>query len=168
MNATSACSAETVTFTKVVPIADADGKPIRVGSVLREINDGERGVVVRIVRVGDMGSIFDAVGDLNIHIERGTTRVTNRYNQWRHIPKDEQTYRERYLSWMKTPFNKDLAALAYSENLALETQVAIDGIMALLPSDTVNWEEGPWPDTLEQALSFLTEHLSKPPTESRQ
>ncbi len=151
---------ETVTFTKVVPIADADGKAIRVGSVLKEINDGERGVVCRIMRVGDRGTIFDQAGDLHVHTGIGSTRCTNRYNQWRHIPKDEQTYRERYVSWLKTPHDEKLSILIHGEEMPQAARVAIDGIMALLPSDTVDWENGPWPDSIDQTLNFLAEHLS--------
>ena len=151
---------ETVTFIKVVPIADADGKAIRVGSVLRH-EDGERGVVVRIVRLGDSGTVFDAVGDLNVWTGPGSYRCSNNYSKWRHIPKEEQTYEERYVSWKKTPFNEDLSILMHGESISKDERIAVDGIMALLPSDIVDWEYGPWPDDLEQALHFLQQHLSK-------
>lgn len=150
---------ETVEFIKVVPIVDCKGKPIREGSVLREINDGERGVVGRIIRKGDYGTAFDAVGDIQIISSSIGVRVTNRYNQWQHIPKDEQTHEERYLSWLKTPLDYNGARLIYGEGLTDDQIKAIDGIMALLPSDIVSWENGPWPDSIEQALAFLKDYL---------
>lgn len=40
--------------------------------------------------------------------------------------------------------------------------LAIDGIMALLPENTVDWEgPGPWPDRIDDALTFLEQHLTK-------
>ncbi len=146
---------ETVTFTKVVEIADADGVAIREGSVLREINDGARGVVRRIIRPGDSGTLFDCVGDVQIRVSPGHTRVTNNYNQWRHIPHSEQTYQERLESWLQQPF-----VLDPYKHAAEDEQRATEGIMALLPEDAVDWEYGPCPDRLEDALQFLATHLT--------
>ncbi len=153
-------SLETVKFTKEVPLADADGVPIRKGSVLREINDGDRGVVIRIVRAGDRGTAFDAIGDLNILIRPGCTRVTNRYNQWRHIPHNEQTYIERFQSWMETPQHYDPDYRRVSKDEAN----AIDAIMAILPDDIVDDNYGPFPDRLEDAIGYMVQHLSKEKT----
>lgn len=149
---------ETFTYisTKTVPCVDADGRPIREGSVLREISDGERGVVVHIVRAGDRdGPPLAAVGDLGIQTRRGTMRVTNRYSQWRHIPHAEQTYEERYVSWLKVPFDHD-----GSRRISRAEALAIDGIMALLPDDLVDWKYGPTPDRIQDALRFLSDHLT--------
>lgn len=33
--------------------------------------------------------------------------------------------------------------------------------MALLPPEIVDWENGPWPDDIEQALHFLQQHLTE-------
>lgn len=149
---------ETVTFVsrKEVQIADADGVPIREGSVLREISDGDRGVVVRVVRAGDRGTALDAVGDLNIYNRPGCTRVTNRYNQWRHIPHNEQTYDERFVSWLQKEhyYDPDYSGVSKDESLA------ISGIMALLPDNIVS-DYGPFPDRLADALRYLEQHLSK-------
>jgi len=150
--------AETVTFTTTVEIADADGEPIRVGSVLREINDGEQGVVVNIYRAGDRGPLMCAVGDVQIATGSGCSRMTNRYNQWRHVPRAEQTYEQRFSAWMRTPADDPMTLI--SERVSKDAALAIDGIMALLPEDIVDWENGPWPDTIEEALGFLVEHLS--------
>lgn len=148
---------ETVTYTKVVSIVDVDGKAIREGSVMRETTDGDRGVVIRIVRAGDIGSpILSNVGDLAISTKPGTTRITNRYDSWKHIPHDDQTYSERYLSWMNRDFDYD-----EGQPISRDTALAIDGIMSLLPTDIVDWEYGPWPDRLEDALRFLVNHLNK-------
>ncbi len=107
-----------------------------------------------------MGTCFDAVGDLNISTGPGSTRVSNQYNKWRHIPQDDQTYQERYISWRHTPFNDDLSALLHGESLSMETRIAMDGIMSLLPSSAVDWEYGPHPDCLEQVLKFMADHLT--------
>lgn len=146
---------EVVKFTVEVQIADADGVAIREGSVLRNIHDGDRGVVVRILRVGDRGTAFDAVGDLNIHIRPGASRVTNKYAEWRHIPHNEQTYAERFVSWGRTPFYYDSEYSAVSKDEAM----ACSGIMALLPDDIVN-DYSPSGDRLDDALNYLVEHLT--------
>jgi hypothetical protein len=149
-------SAETFTFTKVVPCADADGFPIKEGSVLREISDGERGVVVAIVRPDTHDRpALSCVGDIGIQTRVGTLRVTNRYSKWRHIPHDEQTYEERFVSWLARPFHHD-----DESGRSRAEALAIDGIMALLPDDLVDWENGPWPDRIEDALKFLSKHLT--------
>jgi hypothetical protein len=148
-------TAEIFTFTQAVPCADADGVPIRVGSVLREITDGERGVVTRIVRAGQMGTPFDAVGDLHIKTHGSTTRCTNRYAFWRHIPHNDQTYAERFLSWKLRPYDHDTES-----SISRDEGCAAEGIMALLPDDLVNWDYGPFPDRLEDALQYLAEHLT--------
>jgi len=148
--------AETVKFTKEVPIADADGAPIREGSVLQSVEDMDRGVVVRVVRAGDKGTAFDCVGDLNIAVSIGCTRVTNRYGKWRHIPHSEQTYQERLLSWLHRPHDHDPDYTQASKDEAL----AVSGIMALLPDDIVDEVYGPPADSLEGALHYLARHLS--------
>ena len=163
---------ETVTMTITVPIADADGVPIREGSVLRSIEDGEQGVVVRIVRVGDFGHAFERVGDLIIQTGSCRSRVTNRYRFWKHVPREEQTYEERYLSWFRDRQAFDYNGLCDKEDVSDDAKKAISGIMALLPEEIVCWQEGPWPDTIEDALRFLTRHLSttapsQPPTEAQ-
>lgn len=148
---------ETFTYTVEVPLADADGKPISEGSVLREIKDGEQGVVTRVIRKGDThGPMASQVGDMLISMGHGTTRVTNRYNQWRHVPHSEQTYSQRLLSWKMHKYDHDA-----DRSISADEGRAIDGIMRLLPEDTVNWDYGPWPDTIEDALGFLSDHLTE-------
>lgn len=162
--------AETVTFQKVVRIADADGKPIAEGSVLRCLDDGEQGVVVKILRAGDYGTFLDQVGDLQIHTGSGSTRCTNRYSRWRHVPREEQTYEQRFLSWFHDKTALEYNGLIEDEEKTPDARLAISGIMALLPEEIVDWETGPWPDSVEQALRFLVQHLSsitKPNTEGR-
>ena len=147
---------ETVIFQKVVKIEDADGRAIREGSVLREINDGDRGVVVQIVRAGNFGPMFSSLGDLVISNRPGTSRVTNRYSQWRHIPHNEQTYEERLASLLCRPYFHD-----GHREVSKDDGQAIEGIMALLPDDVVDWDYGPIPNRLEDALRFLVAHLSR-------
>lgn len=149
---------ETFTFTKEVPVADADGTPIREGSVIREITDGQQGVVIQIIRKGFKGWAPPMVqlGDMVVKTSPGCSRVTNRYNQWRHVPREEQTYEQRYTAWLHTRYDHD-----DDRQISKDEGLAIDGIMALLPIDIVDWEHGPWPDRLEDALKFLVEHLSE-------
>lgn len=150
-------SAETVTFTVTKKIADADGTPIREGSILREITTGEVGVVVRIVRPNQGAyGLMTQIGDVMIKTCPGLQIGTNRYDQWRHVPSNEQTYYHRYLSWLKRTYDHDEC-----REISEDEGVAIDGIMALLPEDTVDWEKGPWPDRLEDALKFMMEHLTE-------
>jgi len=150
-------SPETFTYTVEVPLADADGKPISEGSVLREITDGDQGVVVRVIRKGDScGPMASAIGDMLISMGHGTTRVTNRYNQWRHVQRTDQTYAQRLLSWKVSKYDHDT-----DRSISADEGRAIDGIMRLLPEDAVNWDYGPWPDTIEDALGFLAEHLTE-------
>lgn len=153
---------ETVTFTKTVPIADADGRPIREGSILRHIKEPAVGVVDQIVRPGDrVPSILPTyVGDLHIRLGPGVHRVTNRYSDWRHVPHDDQTYAQRYLSWLLTKESPDAFDDEYSRMTKDEARV-VAGIMALLPEDAVDWDYGPFPDTAQDALEILSRHLSK-------
>lgn len=148
---------ESFAFTKQVPLADADGKPIKEGSVLRHVDGGgSQGVVTFVNRIGDRpGAAMSSLGDIGIQTGPGSTRVTNCYRKWRHVPQDEQTYAQRHLSWLCRTYDHD-----DEREASKEEGRAIDGIMALLPADTVNWESGPWPDRLEDALHFLVEHLN--------
>lgn len=143
------------TVTRIVKIADADGTAIHVGSVLKNIKDGERGVVVRIVKAGDRGTVFDSVGDLNLYMRPGITRVTNNYNQWRHIDHNDQTYDERFNSWLVSPVHYDPEYSSVSK----EEATAVSGIMALLPDNIVDNDYDPIPTRTEDALRFLLRHL---------
>ena len=143
-------------FTRTeVALVDADGVSILEGSVLRHIQDGAQGVVTRIVRAGDTVAPFMAcVGDIGIRTAPGCTRMTNCYTAWRHVPHAQQTYHERFLSWTQKKYDHD-----HDRDVSEDEGMAIDGIMRLLPEDTVDWERGPWADTLEDALNFLAQHL---------
>lgn len=145
----------------MIPVyTSASGKPIRLGDTLECFSDGERGTVVNIVRDGDLGMPgLTQVGDLHIQTAPGCTRVTNQYVKWRHVPRDEQTYAQRYAAWFHDPWALDYNCLADDETKSIHEKKAISGIMALLPEDVVCWETGPWPDSLEAALKFLVDHL---------
>lgn len=152
---------EVFTFICKVLIADANGIAITEGSVLRSIetdrSQNTRGVVTWIGRPGGpYGPAMSAIGDIGIRTGHGNTRVTNRYSKWQHIPHDEQTYEERYLSWQQRKYEHD-----DSRDISKDEGIAIDGIMALLPEDTVDWNYGPYPDSLEAALGFLSDHLTQ-------
>jgi hypothetical protein len=101
--------------------------------------------------------VFDAIGDINIKISRGTTRVTNIYSDWRIIPREEQTYEERYYSWFhRVGWDPELYS---SDDVSSDEAFAINGIMSLFPVDPV---DGTW-DTpvnyLSDAIRYLAEHL---------
>jgi len=147
---------EEFVFTQTIKCADCDGVPIKEGSVIKEINDGDCGVVVQIVRPNQCGPMFSQVGDVVIQTgrSRGSSRVTNRYNQWKHVPHNEQTYEQRFLSWQLRDYVYD-DWLKVSEGEAL----AMDGIMSLLPDDIVDEDYGPYPDNLDNVLTFLVQHL---------
>ncbi len=133
----------------------ADGLPVRVGDVLRHLSDGSTGVVVALP--GDDVSLpLPAVAnEMVVSTSPGCTRYTTFLDAWVHIPRDQQTYAQRLQSWQVRPYQHDDArGISYIEGLA------IDAIMALLPSDPVDWENGPWPDRFDDALQFLVEHLS--------
>ena len=148
---------ETFTFTQEVKLADADGVAISEGSVLVNIKDGDRGVVVKVGRKGAYSNLLMfSIGDIAIQKGPGITRVTNCYGGWRHIPKKDQTYQERLLSWLQTPYEHD-----EYHNVSRGEGCAISGIMALLPDEIVDWDYGPFPDRIEDALRFLAEHLEE-------
>jgi len=145
---------ETVRITKDIRIADVDDKPIHVGSVLRSLKDGESGVVVAIRKEGDIAPAIQSVGDVLIETGRGTTRVTNCYSEYKHVPHNEQTYQQRLKAWKVVPYEHE-----EDRDISKDEGLCIEGIMALLPDDLVDWEYGPWPDTIDDALGFLTGHL---------
>lgn len=148
---------KTTTLGKTVRIADANDKPIFVGSVLKSLEDGTVGVVTRILEEGDTHvPPASCEGDLNLWVDHGITRITNRYYKWEHVPRAEQTYEQRLRAWRSLPSYYD------PENpvgIDEGEHDAIQGILALLPSDPVDWENGPWPDRLEDALEILKDHL---------
>ncbi len=146
---------EIFTFSKKVPCADSDGTPIKEGSVLINLEDGSRGVVTEIGREGHItGTPMMCIGDVRIQMSPGHARVTNNYSKWQHLPHNDQSYEERFLSWLQRPYERD----EFSE-VSKDEGKAIAGIMAILPDDVVNWETGPCPDNIEAALQFLVEHL---------
>lgn len=150
---------ESFTFTKQVPLADADGRAITEGSVLRHVDGGDSGVVTWIARSGKslpITGIMASIGDIGIQKSPGSTRVTNQYSNWRHVPEDEQSYEQRHLSWLCRTYDHD-----DSREASKDEGRAIDGIMALLPPDTVDWNYGPFPDRIEDALDFLAQHLTE-------
>jgi hypothetical protein len=148
-----------ITYKKevVVEVRDADGVAIHPGSVVKRTDEDGRdvsGVVTKILMPGDMGTPMSCVGDMHVHIKAGITRVSNEYGKWRHVPHNEQTYAQRLLSWKYRKYEHE-----EDRDISYEEGLAIDGIMALLPDDIVDWEWGPWPDRLEDALGFLVAHL---------
>ena len=143
---------EVVEYTVKVPIVDCDNKPIFEGSVIKNIEDGEVGVVTKIVRADDRRKAA-AVGDLLIHISLGQTRVTNNYKKWKHVEHDDQTYEQRLTSWMYAP---SYEGIEWCESE--DESRAMDAIIRLLPDAAIDWE-GDIPNCLEDALKLLVRYL---------
>lgn len=152
-----------IKFTQEVEVKCADGREICVGSVLRKVDDWtDCGVVRRIcMSPDDVQHMMGAVGDMLIFKSAGCTTISNKYSSWEHIPHDEQTYEQRFQSWLCRPLDRGYE-LTQSEADRSDDEVnAINGIMTLLPEKIVDWENGPWPDKIEDALRFLSEHLTE-------
>lgn len=139
-----------------VKIEDKNKVPIRVGSVLKCVEDGTRGVVQEIAIDGKVFDTPTCEGDLKIKLKPGHHRITNRYDKWEHIPHENQTYLEKYTSWLFKPF-EPIGCGDMSE----DTELAIQGIVALLPEDTIDENGEPWIDRIEGALELLAEHLDE-------
>lgn len=157
---------DSVTYIKEVKvmIEDCDGVKIMPGSVLRCIDqdDNTLGVVVSIVNAEDPSSFRMCVGpfghgDLVIQTGHGTYRVTNRYSRWKHVPHEEQTYDLRFRSWCERKFEFDEYGLGSSP----DEQIAIGGILNLLPECPVDYDFGPIPETVEDALALIAAHLDE-------
>lgn len=144
-----------------VALPAADGQPIYEGSVLEAIDpkDDCRGVVTQIINEGDYAHYLMCVGDVLITSTAGQMRVSCQYANYRHVPREEQTYLERHQSWCHQEYVDSGIEEDQTPRRLMERK-AIDGILALCPSDPVDWESGPWPDTIEEALSFMAKHLT--------
>ena len=69
------------------------------GTVVRNEENGRRGVVVKVLRPGDKGQAnLDFINDMIIRTGAGTTVHSNRYDVWVPVPEAEQTYEERVRS----------------------------------------------------------------------
>lgn len=142
-----------VNYTRAVPIVDADDQPIFEGSVLYEVaRPDNRGVVTWIGRAGQQpGPFMSTYGDLAIQTSSSAHQITNRYAAWRHIPPQDQTFKERLSSWITSTAHDP-----YKDRAAPEER-AINGIAALAALD--NADSTPRPDTVESALALLADYL---------
>lgn len=142
-------------------IRDVKGNLIHLGSVLKHLDEENvRGVVTYIAKAGDYPPAPAMyVGDFMILLS-GSSRVTNQYYKWVTVPREEQTFSERYHSWFYDPDSVDYGEHEYRQ-LTKKECLAISGIIALLPKDPVDWEWGPWPDSVESALKFVARHLAE-------
>lgn len=152
------------------PLVDADGVPIELGSILRHEDGRCRGVVTWIGYPdqprGHMiwgAPPLSQTGDIQVYEGRGISRISNQFGKFRHIPREETTYWERYTSWLKRPFNYEAPDPDVSEEnrISKGEALACDGIMAMLPNDPVDWEYGDWPDRIEVALRYLLDHFEE-------
>ncbi len=140
-------------------LADADGVAIELGSVLCHIEEEYSGVVVKIVRPGDMGTVFDLVGDIHIRTSPCSTRCTNNYKKWRHVPHNEQTHEQRELSF-NMRFDPKGYDPEWNSGQSVGEYCAISGIKALLPSDTKHWMDD-CSDDIETALYQLAKYMDE-------
>ena len=139
---------------KTIEIVDADKVPILKGSVLQHIDDEDcRGVVTRIALPGMQGYTMECAGDIHVRTGPGCARVSSKYHTWRHIPHDEQTYEERYLSWLYHEFWYDK-----DSSISKDEQFAMSGIIALLPENAIKWETH-YPNDFQDSLEYLMKHL---------
>lgn len=143
-----------------IQFIDADGKEIKVGSVLLNIYDKRRGVVVDLA--DDSGKwmrysiLPPCLGDMRIKLEPGLYRVTNSCSEWKHIPHDDQTYRERYESWFVRPHYYD-----DSKPIGEEVDLLISGICSISSKKILDDYEKMDIISIEESLLRLVEHLEE-------
>lgn len=149
----------TISLKREIPIVDANEQPIFVGSVLeladRDDRNYQRGVVIEIAT--DPKGVYRhawGLGDMAIKTSEGSYRCTNDYGKWVHIPRERQTYCERYRSWLTEPFDHD-----QDDDRDRGTQLTIDGILALLPKDLYTDDLADIPRTIEDALAIVVDLL---------
>ena len=137
---------------------DAEGKPIYVGDILQDLSSREIGVVTQIVKENNLitypGPI--QIDDMCVKLKYGT-RIGNKYNNWKHVPRKKQTYYQRYLSWLHSKFEPE----NFTESITKEEQISVNGILSLLPEDPCDYENGVFYDRLEEILEVLSIHLDE-------
>ena len=126
---------------------------------MMNLKTGEVGMVRRIIRFGDQGSLLSQVGDLDLDMQNSVVRTTNKYDEWVHVAHDDQTCVQRLESWKLKPYEDD--ATFGAANLDAGLRQAIDGMLNLLPNSVVDWRDGPWPDTLNEMLGMLAEYIDE-------
>lgn len=135
--------------------SNKSGKVISLGDVLRHQSDGTSGVVVELGIPGQLSRFPGmAVGDIAIQTSRQNTRITNCYDEWSPVPHDDQTYEQRYVSWLLRPFEPWGEEYGHSRDCT----IALDGIMALLPTSITGHQDF-YPRDIEDVISRLAEHL---------
>jgi hypothetical protein len=149
---------EVFTYTKTVevPLVDADGVPIRLGSVLEQLDGSFCGVVVRIARAGMRGRLCECVGDISVWNGGGSTTVSSRYSNWRHVPHDKQKHWQRFESWILEDDWIDP-----DSRVGKDVQIAVYGIMRLIPENHFNFDWSGYPLTTEDALRYLALYMDK-------
>jgi hypothetical protein len=150
------------------PLVSASGKPIQIGDILRHEDGRSQGVVTWIgfpdAKLGAFGApALARIGDIEVKESDGTSRISNQYEKWSHVPRGETTYWQRLKSWVVRPFHYEEPDEDVQEcnRISKGEALACDGIMALLPNDPVDWEYGDWPDRIEVAFGYLLSHLEE-------
>lgn len=143
---------EEFTFTITKKLADANGEPIKLGSVLEK--NGEVGVVFKIIREGDEGGLACCVGDIAVRMSSNVSTYSNQYDSWKHVPHDRQTHEQRYLSWLYAG-----GECYVSDGESKDEMKAVYGILNLFPDGYFNWEYIDFPLNIEQALRILAKYL---------
>lgn len=126
----------------------------RVGDVVCRVERPEdRGVIVRIWREGDRCfSVMPVrVGDLEIRTRSGCSTVSNRYSDWQHIPRNEQTLEERVrrVALRYDPYVRDDGFLPDDESLGGLLMVELADLSDE-QYDNVFDPSGDWPTTFEE------------------
>lgn len=148
------------------PAKSAHGQYLQQGNVVRKIKgdkqDRVTGIIMRTLKPGDKGNVFQMVGDIEIYISQGVTRITNKYSEWEHVPKEEQTFFQRYMSWLYTPGEKP----EYEEHMSDDEWMCYRGIVDILPEETVDWDNNP-PSNFTEVFRILAQYMDtlkdKPP-----
>lgn len=153
---------EQVKFCTRVDRADKHGVAIEEGSILRTLPGDAcpaAGVVTRIIREGDVATTMSCVGDVHIHIGGGSTRVTNRYSKWEHVPRAEQTYRQRWWAWRTRPYEH--CEYDYHSGASEDEGFAIDGLLSLFPEDPRDYDNDMYGDCIDEVLGMIASHLDE-------
>ena len=141
------------------PMSGLD-EPIRAGDVIEKIEVDEfgerlRGVVEHVYGPGEQVPAILPIhtGDIRVRTGAGRWTGSNKFSSWRHVPREDQTHRERIEGWLAIP------AYDMDEN-ELRREREIYGPMALFPTDILE-EIDDWPMSLEESLVIVADHMDQ-------
>lgn len=127
---------------------DIDGIEIKLGAVLRDTSNTHNvGVVVKIATKDSAFILAERVGDISIQTSPGCRIVSCNYSKWKRVPHDEQTFDQRYLSWIYSYSKYEDPEYFY-----------IDGLLSLIDESFI--EEDNYPIKFEEALNLVKKQLT--------